>query len=321
MRCLRLRRFPGGLWRCQSLRKALSCTYIAIVGDIDGLKAKTDCQLADSDACGIWLYVSTAAHTINGGSLFLMRGFAAEPAVEQESSVEGSLRGRPQRKVCTGCKLDKPASEFRASRTSRDGLQHFCIPCKVIEAEAVGMAAPLTRVTATEAVCRRCKQLKPAADFYRKSSSKTGLQSWCKACTEESAKQWRERVLELPPDRSADIGYKVCARCHTAKRPEEFTRHNSTLDGLSSHCRQCKEKVRQLSLQRMPGALAPSETRVCTKCGREVKSSNFYAKPDSTTGLHSWCKDCQKGCNAGFVSTPARQGGREISLVRSSDTA
>ncbi len=59
--------------------------------------------------------------------------------------------------------------------------------------------------------------------------------SRCKACTDESAKQWRD---ELPQDRSANVECKVCARCHMAKPSEEFSRHNSTLDGLSSYCRQ-----------------------------------------------------------------------------------
>ena len=52
--------------------------------------------------------------------------------MQQETSMQTSLtRRRPERKVCTGCKVDKPASKFRAARHSRDGLQHFCIPCKV----------------------------------------------------------------------------------------------------------------------------------------------------------------------------------------------
>ena len=45
--------------------------------------------------------------------------------------------------------------------------------------------------------------------------------------------------------------------------------------------------------------------QVCTKCGREVPSSNFYAKPDSIKGQHSWCKDCLKRRSAGFLSSKA----------------
>ena len=69
---------------------------------------------------------------------FDVQGFAAEATgeqVEQETSMQASLtHRRSERKVCTSCKVDKPASEFRGSGTSRDGLQHFCIPCKVCAA-------------------------------------------------------------------------------------------------------------------------------------------------------------------------------------------
>ena len=39
--------------------------------------------------------------------------------------------------------------------------------------------------------------------------------------------------------------------------------------------------------------------QVCSKCGMEVPSSNFYACANSVTGLQSWCKDCVKIRDAG----------------------
>ena len=46
MRCLRLSGFPGRLWSCQKLRKSLNCTCIAAIWESEGLKARTDGQLA-----------------------------------------------------------------------------------------------------------------------------------------------------------------------------------------------------------------------------------------------------------------------------------
>ncbi|CAL8468314.1 g7854 [Coccomyxa elongata] len=143
---------------------ALKCTYFVTIGATDGLKAKTDYQLSDPLAGNNRLFVLTSAENFHGSSYPYIRGFAAEIEREQtvqETPVQGSLRRKPERKICTSCNVDKPASDFRASGTSRDGVQHFCIPCKVIEAKAVGMAAPSTRVTASEAVCAGCKELKP----------------------------------------------------------------------------------------------------------------------------------------------------------------
>lgn len=41
--------------------------------------------------------------------------------------------------------------------------------------------------------------------------------SRCKACRDEYSRQWHEEVQKLPPDRSANVEYKVCAHCHAAK--------------------------------------------------------------------------------------------------------
>ncbi|BDA43765.1 hypothetical protein COCOBI_04-7810 [Coccomyxa sp. Obi] len=226
-----------------------------------------------------------------------MRGFVATAAREQmaqETSEQGSLHRKP--KKCTSCNVEKPASEFDRQWKSRDGLQYFCRPCKVIEAKALGLKAPLIIPTVAEARCTRCKLLKPAAKFYRMSRA-NGLRPWCKACVGEYTKQWLEKIRMLPPDRSADIEIKRCGRCHTKKRPEEFARSNSTLDGLRNYCHQCSRELTILSRQRVPAILQPRDTEVCTKCGKEVPSSKFSAGKGSPTGLQSWCKDCRSQSN------------------------
>ncbi len=52
------------------------------------------------------------------------RAFASEAAEEPRKPIPGT-------KVCVRCKVERPSSDFRGSGKSRDGLQHFCIPCKV----------------------------------------------------------------------------------------------------------------------------------------------------------------------------------------------
>lgn len=34
------------------------------------------------------------------------------------------------------------------------------------------------------------------------------------------------------------------------------------------------------------------ETKVCSKCGRELPTSEFYRHPRTSDGLHSYCKVC-----------------------------
>lgn len=35
-------------------------------------------------------------------------------------------------------------------------------------------------------------------------------------------------------------------------------------------------------------------TKKCSKCGRELPSSEFYVKNSAADGLQAWCKECQK---------------------------
>ncbi len=34
------------------------------------------------------------------------------------------------------------------------------------------------------------------------------------------------------------------------------------------------------------------ETKVCSKCGRELPKSEFYRNPNTSDGLHTYCKVC-----------------------------
>lgn len=38
-------------------------------------------------------------------------------------------------------------------------------------------------------------------------------------------------------------------------------------------------------------------TKTCTKCGRTLPLSDFYADKKNTDGHRSWCKDCCKELN------------------------
>ena len=41
--------------------------------------------------------------------------------------------------------------------------------------------------------CTRCKKRRKVAEFYKDKSQKDGLSSWCKACTKDYDRQYRER--------------------------------------------------------------------------------------------------------------------------------
>lgn len=45
--------------------------------------------------------------------------------------------------------------------------------------------------------CGSCKETKPVSEFYRKSSTKPGYRSYCKACDKEKRKQGRSEQSRL----------------------------------------------------------------------------------------------------------------------------
>lgn len=45
------------------------------------------------------------------------------------------------------------------------------------------------------------------------------------------------------------------------------------------------------------------KTKVCSKCGRELPTSEFYTSKRSKDGLQNYCKECQQTYNKSRVST------------------
>jgi protein-arginine kinase activator protein McsA len=47
--------------------------------------------------------------------------------------------------------------------------------------------------------CRKCGETKPLSKFSKQTSSADGLRVWCKTCSVEHSKQWRERQKAKDP--------------------------------------------------------------------------------------------------------------------------
>ncbi|EIE19304.1 hypothetical protein COCSUDRAFT_44662 [Coccomyxa subellipsoidea C-169] len=213
------------------------------------------------------------------------RAFASEAAEEPRKPI-------PETKVCVRCKVERPSSEFRGSGKSRDGLQHFCIPCKVIEAQTQGVNGPSMHPTVSHQCCPRCMHVKEAAAFYKVALRTSGLSSWCKECSNEASAKSRERLLGLPADRGEAVKEKVCTRCQKSKGAQDFHRDVLMVDGLCIYCRACKQELKDFSRQRVPDPPETSDSMVCSVCGKEAPPSGFYQRQDNATGYYSYCKEC-----------------------------
>lgn len=85
---------------------------------------------------------------------------------------------------CTNCGKVKPAMDFYPSVNHPNGLQKLCKVCyrEKSKAEYVRRRTSPVTLTLTEKVCRVCKQIKPAEEFYRSGLTCNGLQARCKTC-------------------------------------------------------------------------------------------------------------------------------------------
>jgi hypothetical protein len=92
--------------------------------------------------------------------------------------------------------------------------------------------------------CPSCQISCPAKDFYRNSSRKDGLASYCKDCFEAKRKKHTARNIEKvrlnPP-----TGKKQCSRCLNKKSLEEFVKNRNNFDGLACECKSCMKEYKQ----------------------------------------------------------------------------
>lgn len=85
-------------------------------------------------------------------------------------------------KRCSKCGKTKPVSEFCKDRGKKDGLNVYCRDC--VRARNWGGDPPPKPVPPAPGMrkCARCQETKPVAEFSKRTSSKDGLEYYCRAC-------------------------------------------------------------------------------------------------------------------------------------------
>src|ERR1035437_10140437 len=81
-------------------------------------------------------------------------------------------------------------------------------------------------------LCKRCNIEKERVNFSKTTSSKDGLNSWCKECKREYSKEKYKNTIIVK------VGTKSCSKCLAVKDVSEFSKGNGE-DGLSNWCKPC----------------------------------------------------------------------------------
>ena len=89
----------------------------------------------------------------------------------------------------------------------------------------------------------------------------------------------------------------VCLDCPNYQKGGFCTHKRKEVSALAPACDHAKTKDLTFNPEdkeeTMSNPLAPqAQTKTCTKCGRELPISEFYAKAGSKDGLQTRCKDC-----------------------------
>lgn len=205
-------------------------------------------------------------------------------------------------KVCTGCREEKPKSEFYKRSASPDGLQHRCKSCTRDAQKKNRLANKLKNAngvdTAGTKFCAECKTEKPKKEFHKSSSRPDGLQHLCKLCARDinkknyfANKSKNERVDNT-------TGTKVCSKCRQEKPKGSFYKSPLRRDGLDSRCKSCviddnREKRRANKLKHASGVDA-SGTKACSACKETKPKSEFGKNASTRDGLAYCCNQCAK---------------------------
>ncbi len=96
-----------------------------------------------------------------------------------------------------------------------------------------------------------------------------------------------------------DTGTKTCARCGGIFPILMFSRCQSSRDGRQPYCKEC-DLIRQREWRaahkakmRHSDAAMPKDTKICTKCRRELPLSAFHKHSYNVDGLQCHCKECR----------------------------
>lgn len=237
----------------------------------------------------------------------------------------------PQARVCVRCRLEKALAEFRPHRRGRSGYELTCKGCRAVPAPKVSTSPPgyhFCRKCQSEKplsafprrtggriaspcrecknayekdpprkdvgdslTCGRCGQAKPLSDFHRKSTSRTGHRSACKAC--EKAYRNLPHVREREALRGRELRP---LRAEYMRR--WFQENRDVVRASQERSAERNDPVKREAREKLHAAVKSGrvvKAATCERCGQEVPKERLqghhadYSKPLEVEWLCSTC--------------------------------
>jgi len=237
-----------------------------------------------------------------------------------------TVKGRKQ-KYCTTCKEWKGENEFGRDRHRRDGLKMRCKTCDTAYGRELRRRRKKNvreylrfeqrhRIVkgVRQKLCAHCKQWKDESDFHRNRGTKDGLALWCRECeigraSKHSGQDRRGARRNLRYEERhrvvAGVKQKLCGDCDQWKEERGFYRNAGTRDGLGFDCKEChRRRARERCGRKNKGArtnlryderhrvIDGVREKLCTKCRKWKRDSEYYKCKSSKDGLMGRCQKC-----------------------------
>ena len=141
-------------------------------------------------------------------------------------------------------------------------------------------------------ICRICEKEKLLSEYYSHHGTKDGLNTLCKACSNEATKTRRAVNMLRPHVGVPD--FKVCSVCKEEKPKEDFSSNLGSLMGLSCDCRVCHRKRAKEYGDKNAARnfVEKPKNKRCHCCGLVKGKEGFYLASRTKDGLYFACKAC-----------------------------
>ena len=171
-------------------------------------------------------------------------------------------------KHCTGCKQDKPFTEFSKSKRSKDGLQHYCKPCnreRTKASEAKRDPAETAAVAHAWYMRNREQEIARSKRYHQEHLE------WSRRWGVESNRRWRERY----PEKAKDLQKRTIKASRLKKYNLTEQRYSEMLEDQRYCCAACGDAFTEETPPRIDHdhRCCPGE-KSCGKCVRGLLCTN-----------------------------------------------
>lgn len=135
----------------------------------------------------------------------------------------------------------------------------------------------MPKQTATYKRCPKCQLVKLRSDFWKRSKTKSFLQSHCINCMKSASAMYKLRPIVLPDE-------KHCPRCESTKPRSDFYIDKGRKDGIAGFCKPCQNaSQREWRLRNLTSNRESQAKYRASENGREKRSQysrDFYLSKD-----------------------------------------